>query len=123
MKRLIVFLASIGIAMSTLAAEWPPLPKEGFIVGRAAKKEDVDAGRAAFVAARGGRVIGTPLAIAVPQYAYFLDKGTRSPAIIIQAEEAEGQKLIGARLLDGSFVAGLITDFELLGSKVPSRAP
>jgi hypothetical protein len=116
----LICAASMSAAQSTT---WPPLPKEGFTSGRAATKADVEAGRAVFVAAKDGVAIGKPLPLEIPQYAYFIDKGKRTPAIIVQGEEARGSKLLGARLLSGTFVAGLSTDFELLGKEVPKRAP
>ena len=124
MRALIAILigisATVAIAQGT---QWPPLPTTGVVVGRAATKADVDADRAVFVAADGGRVIGRPLDIAIPQYAYRIDGGKRTPVVVIQAEEAKGQRLIGARTLQGEYVAGLITDFELLGTRAPNRAP
>jgi len=41
------------------------------------------------------------------------------PVVVIQAEEAQGQKLVGARQANGQDVVGLITDFELLGNVQP----
>jgi hypothetical protein len=119
-----VVLGCVATVAFAQTFQWPSLPRDGFMVGRAATKADVDAGRAVFVAAQGGQNIGVPMAIDIPQYAYFLDKGKRSPAIVLQAEEAQGQKLIGARLLNGTYVAGFAADFELLGKVAPAhRAP
>ena len=111
-------LFGLAIAAGAQPAKWPPLPSQGFIVGRAATKADVDAGNAVFVAADDDRVIGVPLALEIPQYAYFVDNGKRIPAIILQAEEVQGQTLLGARLLNGQYMAGFIGDFELLGTQI-----
>jgi hypothetical protein len=120
MNRFILFLLSLfGATAGAQQTVWPPLPTTGYIAGRAATKEDVAAGRAVFVAARGNVVIGRPMSIQVPQYAWSTADGKKEPAVIIQAEEAGGQKLVGARLVSGGLVAGLITDFELLGTKAP----
>jgi hypothetical protein len=97
---------------------WPPLPQTGYISGRAATKADVAAGNAAFVLEVDGIVIGKPMAITVPQYAYNVEGKNKIPVIVIQAEEAQGFKMIGARCPDGGEVVGFIADFELLGTEV-----
>jgi len=116
-------LLGLGVAAGAQPVKWPPLPSQGFIIGRAATKADVDAGNAVFVAADGDRAIGVPRFLEIPQYAYFVDNGKRTPAIILQAEEVQGQTLLGARLLDGQYMVGFIGDFELLGARAPNRAP
>jgi hypothetical protein len=122
MNRLVASVLSIlGIA-SAIAAEpsiWPPIPKDGFMVGRAATTEDVKTGRAVFVAAQGGIVIGKPIAIKIPQYAWHMDGNMKTPVVIIQAEEANGQKIVGAVQRNGQFVAATLAEFELLGSNTP----
>jgi hypothetical protein len=114
-----IVLSFFGATASAQQIAWPSLPTTGYVKGKAATKDDVAAGKAVFVAARGEVVIGKPIPIQVPQYAWSTADGKKEPAIIIQAEEAGGQKLIGARLLSGGLVAGLIIDFELLGTKAP----
>ncbi len=94
---------------------WPPLPKTGFIAGRAATEADVQAGNAAFAAG------GQPVRIPVPQYAFHVDdKGSRTPGIIIQAEEAGGVRMLGMRELKGEVIVGLYQEFELLGTAPPA---
>ena len=91
--------------------------------GRAATAEDVSAGRAVFVLQDAGKPIGEPMAITVPQYALHRDEesGTQTPCVIIQAEQARGQRVIGACMLpDRSFMAGLFPGFDLLGTTPPS---
>ena len=39
----------------------------------------------------------------------------------MQAEEARGKKIVGARALDGTPIVGFISDFELLGNARPGR--
>jgi len=112
-------LAFVGIGSSAQDIKWPPLPKAGFVVGRAATKDDVDRGHAVFVAAENGVAIGKALDLTIPQYAWFKDGKSRVPAIVVQAEEAKGSRLIGAHLVSGGDVAGFASDFELLGQKVP----
>jgi hypothetical protein len=112
-------LAVVGLVATAQPVTWPSLPTAGFVAGRSATKQDVEAGRAVFVAEEGAAVIGKPMPIAIPQYAWFKDGSARLPSIVIQAEEANGQGIVGARLLNGKHIAGLITDFELLGTKAP----
>jgi len=115
-----IFTTLISVfSFSAQAGFWPPLPKTGFIVGHAATQADVDAGNAAFVAAVNGVSIGVPIKITIPQYAYYKENGKKLPVVVIQAEEAQGQKLVGARQANGQDVVGLITDFELLGNVQP----
>jgi hypothetical protein len=122
MNRLVASLLSILGFASAVAAEpvvWPPLPKDQFIVGRAATEADVEAGRAVFVAAQGGIVIGKPIAMKIPQYAWHKDGKKKTPVVIIQAEEANGQKIVGALQSNGQFLAATLAEFELLGSNTP----
>jgi len=100
---------------------WPELPKEGFISGRPATHDDIAAGNALFVLEAGGKIIGKPLDIKIPQYAYHIDEktGKRTPGIIIQAEHAQGKKIVGMRTLNGTEIAGLFREYELLGGERP----
>ena len=124
--RKMLQIAILGIACgSALAqpAKWPSLPSRGFVTGRPATLADVAAGNAAFAAEVKGKSNGKPIRVAIPQYAYFKDGKQRVPVIVIQAEEAQGRKLVGARTTDGKYVVGLITDFELLGTETPKSVP
>ena len=100
---------------------WPELPKKGFVSGRPATPDDIDTGNAVFVLEAAGKVIGKPLDITIPQYAYHVDKktGKRTPGIIIQAEQAQGNKIVGMRTLSGTEIAGLLREYELLGTEQP----
>ena len=104
--------------------QWPDLPKD-LLGNRAGTPDDVTAGRAVFVLRdEDEKLIGVPLPLDLPQDAYFVDveSGEKTPGIVIQAEEANGQQIMGMVGFDGVPVAGMVTDFELLGS-VPPGAP
>ncbi len=108
-------------ALSEAAAiAWPALPADGFVSGRAATGEDVLTGRAAFSMQVDGRVVGQPLPIAVPQYAFRVVSGKRTPGIVIQAEAGQGKRMLGFRALSkGTIVAAPESEFELLGTSIP----
>ena len=108
-------LAGIAFGQSV----WPPLPSDGFVSGRAATLADISAGRAAFVANSIGVPIGKPLAISVPQYAWLNQRGVKVPVIIIQAETANGQTIVGALLSNGAHAVATLPEFELLGRVAP----
>lgn len=117
----ISILAACSVAASAQSA-WPPLPEAGFVAGRAANQDDVDRGSAGF-AVGGNGVVGSPLAIAIPQYAYFNDNGTRVPVVLIQAETAQGKKLAAGKTADGGIVVAFLSDFTLLGTQPPPVTP
>jgi hypothetical protein len=115
-------MANIGVAVAQDAIIWPKLKGTKFIAGRPATDKDVNEGRAAFVLKSNGRIIGQPLTIPLPQYAIHIDAktGHRTPCVLIQAEEAQGMKIGGCHVIaDGSWLAGLLSEFELWGSRVP----
>jgi hypothetical protein len=118
----VLILLAVAAADSQAQGErWPPLPKEGFVAGRAATQADVVAGRAVFVPESGGVSVGKPLRITIPQYAYYREGKNKTPAIVIQAEEALGLQLVGARLADGRKIVGPLPNFELLGKVPPTK--
>lgn len=104
------------------APAWPDLPTEGFLAGRPATREDVAAGRAAFVLQAEGVSRSRALPVTIPQYAYHVDPetGKRTPGIVIQAEEAGGQQLVALRTLDGENLVGLFQEIEFLGTDRPT---
>jgi hypothetical protein len=63
--------------------------------------------------------------VTVPQYAFHLSEpGKRTPGIIIQAEEGQGIRMLGFKLLsDGTLLAALEREFELLGTSLPATQP
>jgi hypothetical protein len=109
-------------AMAADKVKWPDLSGIKVVTGRAATEADVNAGHAVFVLKSGATPIGRPLSIPLPQYAYHLDPEakTQTPCVLIQAEEANGQKLGGCRnITNGSLLAGYISEFKLLGQRKP----
>lgn len=101
--------------------EWPNLPTKNFIAGRAASQDDVNEGRAIFVLAQGGIVIGRPIDITIPQYA-LMDSGPSKPPIrvvVIQAEEFPKGKLVGVRDARGKEYVAKLSDLQLLGQSRP----
>src|SRR5262249_10154290 len=96
-KACAVLLFVLLLGTEAVPQDWPALPKEGFISGRAAPPADVAAGNAAFSASVGGGAVGksTPLKIRIPQYAYYKEGGTKIPVIVLQAERIDVQKQSG----------------------------
>src|SRR5512133_3565406 len=115
-----IFL-SLSLYSQDSPVKWPLLPKKEFLSGRAATKADVNSGRAAFVAMLDGKPVGKPLPIKIPQYAFHLDNGKKIPVIIIQAEQMDDKKYVGARLLSGGELVGFLNEFVLLGTKPPRQ--
>lgn len=115
----VLVLRVLPAAAAAEAPAWPALPSQGFIRGRPATKADVAAGDAVFVVVIGEKVIGRTLEMPIPQYAYFNDRGRRIQVVVVQAEEARGKQIVGARALDGTPVFGFISDFELFGNARP----
>jgi hypothetical protein len=126
MKRLTLpFLVALGISGIHMSyagnPQWPPLPAKAFISGRAANEQDIKDGNAIFVAKIGGTIIGKPLPVTVPQYAYWTDgSGEKVPVIIVQAEEAIGMQLFGFRDASGADYAATGPEIELLGTRIPN---
>lgn len=102
---------------------WPVLPTEGFLTGRVATQDDVNAGLAVF-ATEGADSVRAPLSITVPQYAYHRDQESRQliPVIIVQAERAGPLEMIGYRTLTGGDGVALRAEFDFLGASTP-RTP
>ena len=110
------------IAAARYPAMWPPLPDSGFISGRAATEGDVHAGNAVFVLRSDGRLVGEPLPLTIPQYVIHVSDGDRWPAILVQAEGAGDQEIVGIRYLDGSLGAATIGELALHGTLPPVEA-
>jgi hypothetical protein len=110
------------VSPSDASRPWPALPTSGYIAGRAATQRDVDAGDAVFVAEVGGRAVGTPMLITVPQYAFHVDHktGARTRVIVLQAERAGTLEMIGYVAPDtNTYGVGTAKEFELLGTAAP----
>ena len=105
---------------------WPALPTRGFIAGRAATQQDMADGDAVFVAEVGGQIVGEPLDITVPQYAFHVDQatGARTRVIVLQAERAGTLEMIGYVAPDtNTYGVGTAREFELLGTNSPAASP
>jgi len=125
MKRILSLLAIASSLISASASQaqqgWPALPSQGFISGRAATPQDVAAGNAVFVAQKDGRAIGNPIPITIPQYAYWTNEaGARVPVIVVQAEEADGMRVLGFREVGGKAHVGTERELKLLGITPPN---
>ncbi|MCC6920956.1 MAG: hypothetical protein IT548_17300 [Alphaproteobacteria bacterium] len=135
MLRLAVLLSAIAFALPAASKEWPPLPADGFVSGRATTPEDIKAGRAVcsydsiYFDMGGERPPGRPLEnYPVPQYAWLVDdpwgdNPNREPVIIIQAELwGEDGLGLGIRHFDGRLECAETFYVEPLGadrSKLP----
>lgn len=120
--HLVCLFLGAGIVMAGNPIVWPDLKTVKFIAGRAATEKDVSEDRAVFVLKSGDTPIGRPLGIPVPQYAIHVDGETkkRTPCILIQAEQAGETKYGGCRsVADGTYLVGLIGEFELFGNNAP----
>ena len=108
--------------MNDISVSWPNLSVFTGTTGRPATDDDVKAGSAVFILQSEGEAIGTPIDIPIPQYAYHVDQesGKKTPCVVIQAEEANGQEVVGAlQVSDRSALAGLLFEFEFLGTTEP----
>ena len=108
----------------TSGPTWPDLVGIGAVCGRPATTEDVKRGHAAvLINPVDGVSAGTPLDLVIPQYAWHVDgdDGTRTPAVVIQAEHAEGYTVAGfLNLSTGELVVSLVQELELLGTDMPT---
>ncbi len=105
--------------------QWPPLADYPCVSGRVATTIDTAANRAVFVLqSKDGKLIGHPLDIKIPQYAFNIDEQTheRKPCVVIQAEQVQNDRVIGCRTLpDGKLLAALYREFEFLGYTPPQN--
>ncbi len=102
---------------------WPDLSTVKFVSNRLATEADIIQGAAVFMLQADDQPIGKPLSIDVPQYAVHTDgqSGEKSNVVIIQAEEANGQQILGALVISSNkLIAGLYEEFILLGNSKPS---
>lgn len=111
-------------SVSTDAAFWPDLSGIPHVAGRPATADDIRSSRAVFLlgAPDADRSLGVPLDIAIPQYAYHQQGSGRTPCIVIQGESDGDKRVVGCLVLpDRTLLAGLLGEFELLGSTKPFR--
>ncbi len=123
--RISAFLLALAMAAAasaqTAPVNWPPLPTKGFVSGRQATDEDVNAGNAIFVLKAYGGYFGKPMNVTIPQYAYLIKAGEKPvPVIVVQAEIGKGIKLFGVRGLDGDKSTARDYELKLLGTKPPN---
>ncbi|MDN3517518.1 hypothetical protein QWY84_07855 [Aquisalimonas lutea] len=80
----------IATAVVAQESQWPPLPEDGFISGRAAEQQDLEAGNAVFVAAVDGVSIGEPIDIIIPQYAFHIEQDEKPPSLLFRLNRRRG---------------------------------
>ncbi len=121
MKSKIMLMAALVFSSACNGEEeigWPALPTDGFVTGRAAANDEVDSGQAVFSMDGQGR----PIAIAIPQYAFWTDEdGNEHPVIVVQAERAPtGMEIVGLLMPDGSHTVATMPELKLLGKEKPN---
>jgi hypothetical protein len=112
--------------VSTTLAHWPALPTTGFITGRAATRAEFDSGEALFYLEIGGRAVGLPIAVDIPQYAFLRDDTTGElvPVVLLQAESNGVSSIVGCREIDGGGIrVAALRELELLGANPASLPP
>lgn len=121
-------IATTLLLLSTFAqgeekVAWPDLSTIKYVSQRSATEADINEGAAVFLLQSEGANIGSPMNLDIPQYAIHTDgeTGEKSNVVVIQAEEANGQQVIGALIVGSNeFMAGLANEFNLLGKVVPN---
>ncbi len=119
--RQLAFVCLLSLSPALQAGGRSKEAVPGYVTGRAATVEDVNAGNAGFVLQDGDVPIGMPIAMLIPQYARFKDESETVLVVLIQAEEARGQRLAAGRTMKGEVVVGLLSDFTLLGTVRPDQ--
>ena len=122
--RLLVALVLVSLPAFAHDAvvSWPDLPTKCFVAGRPATEADATQGCAAFVIKAKGGAAGTPLNVAIPQYALHTDQATgeATRVILIQAEENSGIQAAGYKTIgSGEIGAALLSEMRLLGVRKP----
>lgn len=99
---------------------WAPIGLDNWqqvlhIKNKIATEEDVIEGRAVFYIAPNNSP-HEPLNISIPSIAYYFDEETneRKMVVIIQAEKANDQELVGIRYLDGGNGICLLKELEVI---------
>ncbi len=113
-------LASISYAADPQPAVASPVNVEKWksvpcVKGRLATEADTKAGRAVFVF-QGDPAKIHPLDLPLPHCALWRDADRQEtvPVVCIQAEEKDGKKVVGFRLVAGGLGAGLLSELTLL---------
>jgi hypothetical protein len=126
LASLVLFALNAPVMADKAPSAWPALPLAGFVRGRVATIDDVRSGAAAFVLAANGKIIGRPLDIAIPQYAFLHDAKTNTdtPVIIIQAETNGSIDFVACfGIVDHALKVATLKEYTLLGTdrqKLPS---
>ena len=119
----ITVLLFSSIVLGEEKVAWPDLSTIKYVSQRSATEADINEGAAVFLLQSEGINIGSPMNLDIPQYAIHTDgeTGEETNVVVIQAEEANGQQVIGALIIGSNeFMAGLANEFKLLGKAVPS---
>jgi hypothetical protein len=121
-----IFILTLLLSVSVLGEPkvlWPDLTNIKYVSKRHAVESDISNDAAVFLLKSNGIYIGKPMSIDIPQYAIHTDgeSGVKTNVIIIQAEEANGQQVLGALNIEtNGFLAGLYGEFKLLGKQKPN---
>jgi len=99
--------------------EWRKTP---VVSGRLATEEDVKTGTAVFYLQNAQELGAKPIHLEIPMPAILEDKddGIKVPVILVQAEEADGKKYVGYRLIAGGNGMCSLDELELL-KEIDSR--
>lgn len=103
----------------------PPLPTNGFVLGRAATTADIDLGNAVFSQESNDGLEVEHYPIAIPQYALWQDEdGSTHRVFVVQAEkhvsDPSGEPIYGLRTFDGETIVALGEELQLLGAVLPT---
>ncbi len=118
---LILFISPLKVNGGESVTQWPSLSQIKCVSGRVATETDINEGAAAFMLQSEGISIGSPMKINIPQYAIHtdVDTGAQTKVIIIQAEEANNQQVIGAlNFATNEFMVALFHEFKFLGKTI-----
>lgn len=109
----------------TRSSAWPPLPANGFVLGRAATTADIDLDDAVFFQASNDGLQAEHYPITIPQYALWQDEdGSTHRVFVVQAEkhvsDPSGEPIYGLRTFDGEKIVVSGEELQLLGAALPT---
>lgn len=95
------------------------------LTGRAASIAVIDAGNAVFCRQSHDGALASSWPIDIPQYAFWRDEdGKLVPSVVVQAEAhihgPDGEPVFGLRRMDGSEMAAVGSEVQLLGTIAPA---
>jgi hypothetical protein len=100
--------------------KWPGLPTSAFVSGRLAEQADLTSGCAVFLSLVDGLPVGEPAHITIPQFAFLVNEdGSRTPAVVVQAEINERGTFFGLRDAEGQEYIVTAQEIVLLGLSHP----